>query len=51
MAPWCHDADDRHKNGDLYKELLIPYLLELHRDQVARGLTTDEPDLEWKYPY
>lgn len=44
-------TDGRHKNGDLYKELLIPYLEDLHKKQVEQGLTTDGPDPEWKYPY
>ena len=44
-------TDSRHKNGDLYKELLIPYLEELHKKQVEQGLTGDGPDPEWRYPY
>jgi hypothetical protein len=43
--------DGRYKNGELYKELLIPYLEDLHKKQVEQGLTGDGPDPEWKYPY
>ncbi|KAK1921161.1 hypothetical protein DB88DRAFT_499855 [Papiliotrema laurentii] len=42
---------DTHKNGALYKDLLVPYLEELHKKQVAEGLAVDGVDPEWKYPY
>lgn len=44
-------SDDSHKNGELYKDLLVPYLQSLHKKQVEQGVTDEGVDPEWKYPF
>ena len=41
----------RYKGGRLYSDVLLPYLDDMHADQVKQGIAGEEDGKDSHYPY